>query len=722
MAVFFLRFLDPITNALLFDTPLLTFSMDVGLNQSTRWTASIPLSHPDVELIFQGLTIQVYADGELFFEGILQDFPPSFTELESITLSGRSFIDNLYSGRSYPLSYYDDKPILGIMHEILYLHNWAAGSIGTMPNTGLTTTVDLRGESNALTQLNKFLSGLQRIYWREGETRLGKRTIDLGNFQEDSGITALFAGDYAIYEGDEIRLHTIQSLSYRIDFTKALYAIRLAGGPVLASAGVERAVTLGDAFGVDSLLRINTSYPIIEDLNEKEWSVVNLVDYPYPGGQVLSTETLATSSTWAIGDLSGGAVENWRHLMFTFVPYPGILRHITIWIGTRDANFVSEFGTVFDVYWKIFELNPADNRTLGDLVYTGLFDHLPENNEIMRLVPDVAVTLEAGKQYGLVIGTTVAPVLDVVTMTFKIGNRATASEVFEMCLRDNLLPTTGTVFNAGAIVPIMEVITDPIATINAGALYEKQEKFAPPKTGSVVAAAEINRAGKALYEYGIQKLLENVPEQKEYTMEVVGTKYLAKPGDTIYVQGTARVEWFDPISGMVERITYADIAADLRVISYSVALEGETIRISYRLLDGDGILKSDRLLSLYDKVAERKPPVGGVFPSPWGLVLDTITTVVGPQLADSEFDDGALGVEVEVSIFDGTVPSLPTLTEGVYLAGNPYGTSTSGQLRIEVLEEPTFDSSGIVRFRVGLVNRDWEYGDVANMTIKLIWR
>ncbi len=718
----FLRLLDPVTGVLLYDSPLISFSLDYGVNQSVRWTASVPLNMPDVPHIFQGLTVEFYIDGVLFFEGILQDFPPSFTNLETLSLSGRSFIDQLYASRSYPLSYYTDKSVLGILFEILYLAGWGIGSIATLENPEQTTTIDLRGESNALTQLNKFLSGLKHTYWREGETRLGTRTLDLGMFQEDSGIVALLPADRTLYDGDETHLHTITDLSYKVDFTKALYGIRVTGGPVIASAGVERVINLGDAITDDPTLRVDPDFPIIEDLNEKEWTLINVRDFPYSGGQVLSTETLVGVVTWIIGDNSAGAVETWRHLLLTFIPYPGILRHITIWIGAISASFIAEYGTVFDIYWKIFEVSSSNNRTLGTLVYSGLFDHLPVANEVLRLTPDTEVLLEPGKLYGLVIGTTVAPIVDVTTMQIKVGNRASVSQVFGIRAFDNVLPTVGTTFGATVVVPIMEVITDPVAQISAGTTVEKQEKFAPPKSGAVTAAAEVQKAGAALYQYALNRLLESPPTQREYSLNAVGTRYLPKVGDTIYVQGTARVEWFDPISKLVQRITYAEIATDLRVISYGVKFDNETITVSYKLLDSEGVLKSDRLLTLYDKVAERKPPTGGVLPSPWGLLLDPIALTVGPQSPDAQFDDGRLAVTVEVSIFDGIVPSLPVNTEWVYLAGNPYGTSTSGQLRIEVIEEPIFSSSGSVRFLVGLVNRDWEYGDVANLTVTLLWR
>jgi hypothetical protein len=134
------------------------------------------------------------------------------------------------------------------------------------------------------------------------------------------------------------------------------------------------------------------------------------------------------------------------------------------------------------------------------------------------------------------------------------------------------------------------------------------------------------------------------------------------------------------------------------------------------------VLVTDQIIALYDKVAERRPPQGAVFTSPWGLLLDTVTLTVGPQSPDAVFADGRLAVTVTVSIFDGGVPSLPTATEMVYLACNPYGESGSGQLRVEVTEEPEFTTTGQVTFLLGLANRDWEYGDEADMTVKLLWR
>jgi hypothetical protein len=151
-------------------------------------------------------------------------------------------------------------------------------------------------------------------------------------------------------------------------------------------------------------------------------------------------------------------------------------------------------------------------------------------------------------------------------------------------------------------------------------------------------------------------------------------------------------------------------------------LQGEKIEVDYTLADGEGIPLSDSILALYDETENDKPPEGDLLTSPWGLLLDTINVSIGPAVANAEFADGTAAYEVVVSIFDGSLGSLPGLTEWVYLAGNPYGDSVSGLLRIEVTEEPEFTATGQITFLVGFTTRGWQYGDEADLVVKLIWR
>lgn len=730
MAVVFLRFIDPDTNTALFDLPVESFKLNVGLNQSTEWSASISIQTPSITTIFRGMVIEFYVDGALYFEGVLQRFDPELTEKTTLSISGRSFLDNdLYSVKSYPLSYYDQAPILGVGTELLLQAGWALGDIGTLEETDLTTTIDLRGERNLLTQFNKFLQGLPRTYWREGVQRLDTHTVDLGIFNQGSGIAAIAPDSLAQFEEDSPYVHTIESFKYTVDFIEAAYAIRLQGGNI-NDAGTERVVNLGDALAVDLNLRLDTQYPIIEEVNERVWSVVNLTDYPYPGGRIFSSEdTLSNVITVAaIGDTVGGAVEANVHMLISFIPYPGLLNHITIRLGTRDVNFTSELGSVFDIYWRIYEIDPSDNRTVTAIIHHQVIPgaQFPAADMALILIPDTEIILEAGKLYGLGIGTTVGPVLDVARQVIIGANRTSVSNTFfmrQLNIPGGTLPVVGSSFNIANFVPVIEVVTDRIGTIFASAVTEKQEKFAPPKTGAASPSAEIQRAGYALYQYGKNYLFEHPPIKKEYSMSVVGTKHVPKPGDTLYVKGRATIEFFDEISNTVFVEIMEDIDGDLRVISYDMdfAKDG-SIQINYKLQEGDGIPVTERLLALYDETKDQKPPEGDIWASPWGLLLDTISVNISNVSPNATFSDGTFAYGVTVSIFDGSVASLPTNTEWVYLAGNPYGTGSGGDLRIEVTEEPTFSSSGQITFLVAFANRGWEYGDSASLTIKLIWR
>lgn len=732
----FARFFDPDTDGVLFDLPVLNANIEFGLNQSTRWSMTIDLNVYGIETIFRGLTVELYVDGVLILEGQLQEFSPVITGESEIAIKGHSFLDALYDSPSYPLSYYDDKPVLGVLTELLIQNGWLLGEVGTVANPDQTMTKDLKGEKNALTQLKSALDGLEGTYYREGGSVLGTRRLDIGSFQEKSGISLVMPSEFSTYEDDDDYAHVLTDLSYTVDFTDAIHAVRMEGGKVRES-GADRVIHLGDAGIANRDLMHDQEFPIVEDMTDSGWVLYNNRDYPYIGGVIhgVPRTNLAGLSQFTIGDNDGANNIN-RKVLQTFYAFPGRLRSFTFWWNTIawTAALVTDIISGANAMtWSLWEVDTTTNNTLIDgpfasgvytneaIYYSG---RVYPNSGPVEIVLEDNVVLEAGKYYGIVHELAVDPT-PATYAAFILIHNVVYSPISWMKLQYlDTLPNVGigSVFTTYARLWPFRVETVPLSRLFSGFTVEKESKYAPQKTGADAAAGEISRAGLALYDYGKAFLTEHRPRKREYSASTVGTKRLPRPGDTVYVKGKAVLEYYDTGRDRILQTVYDEIDADLRVSGYTVTIANDEISVDYKLLDEAGVIESERLLNLYDNTEQKDPPEGAANYSLWGLVLDTLTTSIPATSPDTTMVDGRNAISVSLSILSGSVPSIPQDTQSVYMAGLPYGTSNNGDLDIEMVSEPEFLSSGTVDFKVSLKNRGWEFGDTADLTVKLIWR
>lgn len=708
-----MRVYDLESGVLLLDLPLPgSLSFSYGLNMSAQFSGEVPENWPKREEIVVGSPVEIYLENSRLLSGNIQRLEPSLSE--TIRFSGVGAMDSLYSQPKFPLAYYEDKPLLGVLVELLSRHSWLIGDISSLDDPDQVTSLDLRDEKNLLTQVNKLTGGIVEVFYREGEEILGYPSIDFGRFLRDSHIQALMPDQRPVLPGNNDKIHWIEDLSYQEDLAEAVYAVNALGGSVQDSTGESRVINLGDALADNVNLLLDPEFPIIEDLAERSWATLNLRDYGSTGGRVLATADGTTSGF--IGDNTGGAVEQDAWIMYTFVPYPGMLESFSIWCTAVTANAVG-----FDITWVLQEIDLNDYRTvLVDNLLTGTFTTTDLANTIKKITPDSDYELEPGKLYGIALGFNFNPGPDIFTASFARRAIASTSHSFRFQTRAGK-PGVGQLWSATNLLGYIEVITRAIDAPRADFVSEKAEKYTPKKTGANATAAEIEAAGAALYLWSKAYLIDHKPEIKTYNLTATGNRFFPKAGDTIYVNGKARGEYFDPLTRRFVT-TYREIAGDLRVDRVQADIEGEAVKLSYNLMNGTGVPRTDMIVSIYDQTENNEPAAGDAAARPWALLLDTLSTTVGPISPNSQMSDGTLAYRVTLSVFSGSYASRPNGVEELYMAGLPYGTiSPGGELRIEMVQLPSIENPNVI-FDIALQTRNWEYGDVATITVKQVWR
>lgn len=709
-----MRVYDSATDALLVEFPLAAgLSLSYGINSSLQFSGELPENWPKRELIVVGSPVEVFIGTRRLLAGILQRLEPT---LDYITrFSGVGTMDSLYDEKIFPLAYYDSKPLLGVLVELLIQAGWLLGDISTLESPDQVTTIDLRSESNLLTQLNKLLTGIPEVFYREGETILGYPSIDIGRFMQSSGISALSPGMSPTTPEDSPDVHWITDFNYQEDSSAVVRAVKALGGNVRDNLAENRVINLGDALSGSIALIADPEFPIIEDLAERNWVAINYRDFGRVGGRVLSTVS-GTTEVIFIGDTQGAAVEQNVWLLFTFVPFPGMFESFSLWIGSAvGANVLTT-----PITWILQEISTSDYRTvIADNLATGTF-----TADLVNSIKKVSITspyeLVAGKLYGLAIGFDFNPSPDLFNIHFK---DRTASTSYSFKVQNaGTRPTVAGLWSNLNALSYLEVITSPLDPVSGGVVGETASKYAPQNTGANSTLAEIRAAGAALYVWAKAYLIDRVPGIKNYNLSASAfSNSLPKVGDTLYVDSKAFGQYIDPVTGRIVT-TVRDVQGNLRINSIQADIEDDSAQVTYALMTDTGVPKTDIIVSLYDKTENEDPAQGGAAARPWALLLDTLSIVVGPVSPDTMLEDGTLAVTVSISIFAGSYASRPSNVEEVYMAGLPYGTiSPGGQLRVEMVQLPSIANPNVI-FKIALQTRDWEYGDVATITVKQVWR
>lgn len=571
-----LRVINPVTDILIFDAPAIRGDIFFSLNASNEFSVDIAANWRGVESLVIGLTAELYWQGNLIFSGIIQNKKDPDSEV--IELDGRSFIDNLYDAKDFPLAQYEDQPLLGILTELLLQIGWELGDISTLPDPDLTITIDLRGERNLATQINKLLEGVPDVFYREGTVILGVKTLDVGIFENNSGIQALGHPMAVTVESDDPFVHWVEpdGLVIQQSTTEVVYALRSRAGRV-RTGGADRVINLGDALSDDLTRRFDVSYPIIEDLVESDWVALNLIDFPNPGGRILCPTAALSILTLADFDISG--VEQNRWAMITFVPFPGLFKEFSTWFGIVDVGLEP-----FDITWRLQEIDPADNITvLADFLATGTALFSDIEDRIFTFDAGSTFTFEKGKLYGIAFGADFNPAGIADSFDLNNGvNIINSSHSFKLQYRNAGAGAVGLPWTNFERTPYLEVVSLPATIFDAGLVTQEAPKYTPPKTGSDTTDNLLKKSGAALWDWTKSFLKEHRPAVTRYTLKGQGTRNFPKVGETIFVASSAVTQFINPFTQRVTE-TRAEVRDNLKVNSVRLSFSGDQIGVDYDL-------------------------------------------------------------------------------------------------------------------------------------------
>lgn len=273
-----LQLFDKNTSALIYDLKVQSMSIDMSLSQSADWSATIPISEPNLEGfsgIEGGALVKIIWKGRTLLEGTAQTFNKQYNDVPTINIRGRDNIDTLYTLRAYSKAYYENLPILVIIEELLRRADWRIGDISTMVNKDQLFTIDLRGENQLLAQIARVLESIPNTYYRYGGTIAGKKAIDIGSFNQQSDVRLYKAMEDAFVRELDDNTGVINGISVTTTINEIINGIEAIGGEVLDNTGVLRRINLGDALVYDPTLATNPDFPILTEVSGEVWLVRN---------------------------------------------------------------------------------------------------------------------------------------------------------------------------------------------------------------------------------------------------------------------------------------------------------------------------------------------------------------------------------------------------------------------------------------------------------------
>jgi len=266
----FIRFFDADTNTVLSDATPESIKISWKLNQSPEWSAGYPKNTLAMKNIQKGNLIEIYKDGGLLLQGILQDFGEKWNnDTIELSISGRGRLDGLYDVRAYSQAYFLNKELLSILTQLLNRAGWRVGQIKTLVNPTQTLTIDLRSEKRLLAQVSSLLLGIPGTFFRYGGLVAGKQSIDIGSFGEESGVGLYKTNPMLLDEltrdfGEQTGI--IEKIDVKQALAEIINSVEVIGGDVKDNTGVTRAITLKDALTADPTLATNPNFPIVTEI------------------------------------------------------------------------------------------------------------------------------------------------------------------------------------------------------------------------------------------------------------------------------------------------------------------------------------------------------------------------------------------------------------------------------------------------------------------------
>jgi len=616
-----LRVLNNSNGLMIADTFAKSAKVTFGLNKSVDWSAEFPVATEAVKLISTGLRVEIYYLGVLINTGVVQDFTQEYVGVEGfLKLKGRSDLDILFDTSADPLTYYEGKVAIEALYNLMSNAGWKLGDISTWDNPIKLISDDLTNTKTRAEQIKKILESADtNLFYRVGEDLFGSPTLDVGLFNSSSGkrfITPPAGEDRLDKQLPEV--NRIKKLTVKTKSTDIISSVDIKGG-VIKESGIEKRLSLREYVSQDYTRFQDPDYPIVEITPFLEYRMFNKSINPYPGATIRTSAPYGTtySDQALIGDYISGASS--RVTCFSFWGAGGRLKEFTTYISILGANWTEAFQEL-DFYVEVAEQDDPSTPEISTLAGTTLLysSTLAAGNYLNAgkwtytfPTNDDNLILEFGKRYTIRLGPGYTNV-NGTAWNINFWGIADSLGILDQGLRWDWNHDQFTSLSVSQRYQIAtEIVIDPIDAPEYGDIKLTYDQYAPESDSGNNDAAEINAAADALYNRAVAVLRDRSAVREDWSMEAIGNNLVVKPGDTVYVQGTAEKVIDNPASTGISTLRL-QVAKDLRVDQVDLNYSKDTVTAKYKLLEGDGITEEEALLSVYDE-SKFEPKEKGIY-------------------------------------------------------------------------------------------------------------
>ena len=600
-----LRFESAIDGTLIADTFAGDAKIEIGLDQSGSFSASLASNQRAVSEIEQGNLVKIFWNGALFMDGVVRSFDRKFDDTTKLNIKGTDTLDELFRYRANSTGgWREELNVLMMIAELLDDAGWRLGDISTFFDTAAVRKVDVRDTDRMMEQINKLLATTPDTHFRYGGLEAGYRQLDVGSFQRDSFISLLTAA------GDPIILDNSDMVGEIVDFSEnttledIYLACEVVGGTYTNSGGNEKTIFLGDAWDKDSDIVHDSEYPLRETVGPFRWTVYNKELAGFPGGQVGAhvgrVPPNGSTGVLQVGETISAAVD-YTGVLLKFTPVPGVLREILIWSHDGAANWpMTDGANVRASLVEVEELTPGANDWRPTVALPiAEVDFLPnitgaeaDGIAVTSITFDEEITLSWDKNYGIVLQPTTTVTGDrkywSILSDSRVPTRTISAQEIDLI---NTLPRID-MTDLGSFTlretPMVIIITDPVGITTYESITKRWSDYAPESDdSSAPTAGEIDDAAFSAYKHTTAFLADHAASLTGYTLAAVGENIIPNAGDTVYVRGQAEGAYVDPFTSTAE-IFRTLIEADLIVDTVNIDFRQDRLNIKYGLRNGAG--------------------------------------------------------------------------------------------------------------------------------------
>lgn len=263
------RILDLVTGIALAELQPETITVTRRQDESGEWSFTAPVFMANARQLENYARAYIYEDGFLRVDGIVTSVQRAITEDGAkYNVSGSTELYDLSCIRAKSDAHYQDIQVISIVADLLTLApGWGIGSLLTMIDPTVRTTLDLRSEKTLLPQIRKALDSVPGCHFRYGgvDPVSGDRLIDIGLFGEASG-HLYNQRDHAEASRNLLRSSDGMiegNITLSVDRGEVLRGIEAFGGSWTDDSGEERRISLFHALQYNPGLAVDPDFPIL---------------------------------------------------------------------------------------------------------------------------------------------------------------------------------------------------------------------------------------------------------------------------------------------------------------------------------------------------------------------------------------------------------------------------------------------------------------------------